>query len=386
MKNYLGKLNNRLLLERIPKNLNHDIHLYYLGNEDYYFYMVVLNLCKENSIPDGRNSTAENKILSRFTIFQIRDKTAANPAVDIGNLLGEVVNSNYDIAHMTKTIEVSYYQPDIGKVLEQRTNAACLGKEAYDKKLNQLNICLRNYLNGVNRTQFMQDNGHLSKRHFQNNRFTPPQEIQKLTDELYHGSFIVPIKYIDCTNTERLPKFLYNIVVNKAPTLLGAPVEDIRKGEITIYSDSAFDFKTGKFAASCVIFIKGLQGIFCSVDYITETEDSTLPELCAMNDAFTILNDMFDIQGSRLTFLSDNENLLRSIKKAQNGEPVQYSEAICTMLVLLKDCQLEFEKANEGNEIFRLVDRESKFFRKVNNESCFSSYTPHIQRYGNVHI
>lgn len=364
MKNYLGKLNSGLPLERLPKNLSPDIHLYYLENDNHYFHMLILNLRKADSVSNEENSIDKNSTPSRFTIFKISDKTAAHPAVETCDLLGELINSNYDITYLFQNMEVSFYQSDIGKVLIPRAEAACLDKDVYEQKLKQLNISLRNYGIKIKRTQYSQ--GHLPKSHFQNNKIPQPPEIEKLKDELYHNSFICPIKYIDCTNTEKLPKFLYHLKKEKAPTLLNAPVEDIRKGEITIYSDSAFDFKTGKFTASCVIFIKGLQGIFCSVNDSVETEDSTIPELCAMNNACTILSEMFDIQEYKLDFLSDNKNLLSAIKEAQSGLDTKYTKFICKMISGFKITQLEFEKADESNKIFRLVDREAKYFRKEN--------------------
>lgn len=69
MKDYPGKLNSSLPLERISKNLIQDIHLYYLEDEQNYFYTVTVNLSKDDSELNN-----ENRNLSNFTIFKIYNK------------------------------------------------------------------------------------------------------------------------------------------------------------------------------------------------------------------------------------------------------------------------------------------------------------------------
>ena len=69
MKDYPGKLNSSLPLERISKNLIQDSHLYYLEDEQNYFYTVTVNLSKDDSELNN-----ENRNLSNFTIFKIHNK------------------------------------------------------------------------------------------------------------------------------------------------------------------------------------------------------------------------------------------------------------------------------------------------------------------------
>lgn len=173
--------------------------------------------------------------------------------------MGEIINSNYDIASTTKHINITYYQPEIGKVLKQRTNTPSLTQETYNQKLEWINLNICNYLNKVHNTQINNDDS--PKRHFQNNKLPQPPTIRELIDELYNNSFIVPMKCNDCSNSEKLPKDIDHLINRKVPTLLKAPVNDIKKGEITVYSDASYDVKSEKFVATCMIFFKGLQWI-----------------------------------------------------------------------------------------------------------------------------
>lgn len=364
-------------------HLRYDFHVIYTETEKHFIFLISCDYLASELGPyeylsHGTEANTEKTV--NFTTFKLVPKGNLNPEKEIQEFLSMHLNGNYNVTMEAEQITISYYQSNVGKILQEYNPEKPMERTEYKKKSKNLKIAKRNYKNDRD----------FKRRGWKNVTRGPKQscgniKIKTIFDrrfkELYQSDFIRPILLVDRTN-ERPFKALSDFIKYKVPKMIEAELNLRRK--IVLYSDAslkhanldnAYLNEIGKFVASNLIFTENSndnkwEGIICSYpgEIINEKykNDSTIAEIGGIAIGCKMLKNYIDIESKEIVFKVDNETVKkRLISYKDNPAPEKY-KILSEIFSGLPIAQCTFEKASEKSDrLFSIVDGESKFYNGI---------------------
>lgn len=364
-------------------HLRYDFHVIYVENEKYFIFLISCDyLASElghyEYLSSGTDANTEKTV--NFTTFKIVPKGSINPAKEIQEFLSMHINGNYNVTMEAEQITISYYQSNVGKILQEYNPEKPMERTEYMKKSINLKISKRNYKNDRDFKRTSWKNVTRGPKQYCGN-IKIKTIFERRFKELYQSGFIRPILLVDRSN-ERPFKALFDFIKYKVPKMIETELNLRRK--IVLYSDASLKHadldntylnEIGKFVASNLIFTENSndnkwEGIICSYpgEIINDDykNDSAIAEIGGIAKGCEMLKNYIDIESKEIVFKIDNETVQKSLISYKDNPDPEKNKMLAEIFRGLPIAQCTFEKVSEKSDrLFSIVDGESKFYNGI---------------------